>query len=84
MVKALSFFIIKLQQEKSCPVSPHVASNLFEPTSYTTCRIQLVGSCVTGISFAHGNVCMAMALSIYSDLKNISHTTITPSKSHER
>ena len=44
----MSFLIIKLHEEKY-RVSPHVASNFFEPTSPTTRRIQLVGSCVTGI-----------------------------------
>ena len=45
----MSFLMIKLQEEKSYRVSPHVASNFFEPTSHLTCRIQLVGSCITGI-----------------------------------
>ena len=38
--------IIKLQEEKSYHVSPHVATKFFEPTSHTH---QHVGSCVTGI-----------------------------------
>ena len=39
----MSFKIIKLHKERLYRVSPHVASNFFEPTAYTTCRIQLVG-----------------------------------------
>ena len=51
MVNAVRVFsIIKLHVEKSYRVSPHVASNFFEPKSHTTCRIQLVGPCVTGIT----------------------------------
>ena len=49
MVKSgMSFLIIKLHEEKSNRVSPNVASNFFELTSQTTCRIQLVGPCITG------------------------------------
>ena len=44
----MRFLKIYLQEEKSYRVSPHVASNFCEPTSHTTCRIQLFGSCVTG------------------------------------
>ena len=40
----ISLKIIKLHEEKS-----HVASKFFESKSHTTCRIQLVGPCVTGI-----------------------------------
>ena len=51
----MSFLIIKLHKENSYCVSPHVASNFFEPPLHTTCPIQLVGSCVTGIKHVtHG------------------------------
>ena len=43
------FLIMKLHEQKSYRVSPRVASNFYEPTSQTTCRIQLVGSCITGL-----------------------------------
>ena len=48
----MSFLIIQLHEEKSYRVSPNVASNFFEPTSQITCRIQLVGSCITGITYS--------------------------------
>ena len=55
----MSFLIIKLQEEKSYHVSPHVASNFYEPPSHTTCRIKLVGSCVTGISQVYSDIKMS-------------------------
>ena len=45
----MSFYIIKLHEEMSYRVSPHVTSNFSEQTSHRTCRIHLVSSCVTGI-----------------------------------
>ena len=44
----MSLIITKVHEEKSCCVSPNVASNHFEPTLQTTSHIQLVASCVTG------------------------------------
>ena len=54
----MSFLMIKLHEEKSYRVSPHVASNFFKPNSHATCRIQLVGLCVTAI-----NGCVRMPVS---------------------
>ena len=46
----MSFLKIKLHEEKSYRVSPNVTSNFFEPTSQMTYHIQLIGSCITGIT----------------------------------
>ena len=43
MVKyGMSLIIIKVHEEKSCRVSPNVASNFFEPASQTTSRVKLL------------------------------------------
>ena len=40
----MTLMIAKFHEEKSCRVSPYVATNFYEQT---TSRIQLVASCVT-------------------------------------
>ena len=45
---------------------PESASNFFEPKSHTTCRIQLVGPCVTGIHLPQtGRANVSMTASAY-------------------
>ena len=49
-------------EEMLCPVSPNVATDFFEQTPQMTCRVQLVASCVTGLSLCLYRSCSGTLL----------------------